>query len=133
MTPVGEPVNAAEHRHDRTQARSACNQEHDKDLVFDRLGRRHAAEDLPGHHAPQRNHASCRHGINGWHQRAAERLARYRSRGDLSRGAVLERRIGGYQRARLLLAGHMTSSMTFASELVYASGYFTSISATSRT
>src|SRR5262249_8989721 len=35
---------------------------------------------------------------------------------------VLERRIGRYQRARSLLAGPMTSSMTFASELIYTSG-----------
>ena len=36
---------------------------------------------------------------------------------------VLERRIGRYQRARSLLVGPMTSSMTFASELIYTSGF----------
>src|SRR6516162_4981453 len=40
VTPVGEAVNAAEHRRYRSQACATRNQEHDKDLVFD-LGRGH--------------------------------------------------------------------------------------------
>ena len=51
MTPVGQTVNAAEHCRYRPQARTSCNQEHDEDLVFDRFGRGHPAEDLPSHHA----------------------------------------------------------------------------------
>ena len=39
MTAVGQAVNAAEHRRYRPQACTSCNQEHHKDLVFDRLGR----------------------------------------------------------------------------------------------
>jgi len=57
VTAVGKAVNAAEHRRYCPQACAPCNQEHHEDLVFDRLGRRHAAEDLPGHHARQRNDA----------------------------------------------------------------------------
>ena len=55
MTPIGEAVNAAEHRCYRSQACATRNQEHDEDLVFDRLGRGHPTENLPGHHARQRH------------------------------------------------------------------------------
>ena len=87
MTPVDEAVNAAEHRRYRPQARAACNQEHHEDLVFNRLGRGNAAQNLPRHHAGKRNQAGYGHRIDGGHQRATERLARYWSRGDVSGGA----------------------------------------------
>lgn len=57
------------------------NHEHDEDLVFDRFCRGYPAEDLPGHHAGQGDHAGCRHRIDGGHQRAAERLTRHRRHG----------------------------------------------------
>jgi hypothetical protein len=48
VTRVGEAVNAAEHRRYRPQTRTPCDQEHHEDLVFDRLGRGHPAENLSG-------------------------------------------------------------------------------------
>jgi len=48
-------------------------QEHHKDLVFDRLGQRHPAENLSGHHARQRNHAGDGHRIDNGHQRTTQR------------------------------------------------------------
>ena len=61
MPRVGEAVNATEHRRYRPQARTPCNEEHNEYLVLDRLGRRHPTQNLPGHHARQRNHAGGGH------------------------------------------------------------------------
>jgi hypothetical protein len=57
VTHVGEAVDTTEHRRYRAQACAPRNQEHDEDLVFDRFCRGYPAEDLPGHHAGQRDHA----------------------------------------------------------------------------
>ena len=76
MTPVSEAVNAAEHRRYRPQARAACNQEHHEDLVFNRLGRGNAAQNLPRHHAGKRNQAGYGHRIDGGHQRATAAASR---------------------------------------------------------
>ena len=57
VTHVGEAVDTTEHRRYRAQACAPRNQEHDQDLVFDRFCRGYPAEDLPGHHAGQRDHA----------------------------------------------------------------------------
>lgn len=59
MTPIGQAVNAAEDRCDGSKTRTSGNQEHDEDLIFDRLDRRYSAEDLPRHHAGQRDQAGC--------------------------------------------------------------------------
>lgn len=69
MTTIRQPVHAAEHRGHCPETCSPCDQKHDEDLVFDRLNGRHAAKDLPGHHARQRNETGRRHGIDGRHQR----------------------------------------------------------------
>src|SRR4051795_7500493 len=52
---VGQAIDAAEHGGHCPKACASGNQEHDQDLVFDRFGRRYAAEDLTGHHAGQEN------------------------------------------------------------------------------
>src|SRR3984893_19527984 len=81
VTPVGEAVDTTEHRRYRAQACAPRYHEHDEDLVFDRFCRGYPAEDLPGHHAGQRDDAGCRHRIDDGHQRAAERLTRHRRHG----------------------------------------------------
>jgi hypothetical protein len=54
VTPVGEAVDATEHRCYGTQAGVPRNHEHDKDLVFDRFCLGYPAdEDLPGYLARQ--------------------------------------------------------------------------------
>src|SRR6266481_7058387 len=90
VTPVGEAVDTTEHRRYRAQASAPRNQEHDEDLVFDRFCRWYSAEDLPGHHAREGDDARCRHGIDGGHQRAAERLTRHRRDGRLPGSAEHE-------------------------------------------
>src|SRR5437762_14148495 len=90
VTPVSEAVDTTEHRSYSAQPCPPRNQEHDEDLVFDRFYRGYPAEDLPGHHAGQRDNAGRRHRIDGGHQRAAERLTRHRRHGLLPGSAEHE-------------------------------------------
>jgi hypothetical protein len=58
MTGVRQTVDTPKHGGHRAQASAASNQEHDEDLIFDGLSGTHPAENLPCHHARQRDDAS---------------------------------------------------------------------------
>ena len=111
MTSIGEAVDTTEHRRYCAQACAPRDQEHDENLVFDRFGRGYPAEDLPGHHAGQRDQPGRRHRIDRRHQRTAERFTRHRRHGLLpgsakhklcfySRTSINEPRLQGVETQR---------------------------------
>ena len=62
MPRIGQAVDAAEYRRCRPETGTARNQEHDQDLVFDRLDGGYSAEDLPRHHPGERHQVESRCG-----------------------------------------------------------------------
>ena len=83
VTLVGEAVDAAHDGRDRTQGRTAGDQEHDKELILDRFHGGHAGQDLSGHHARQRDQAGGGHGVDNGHQGGPQSIA-----GDWQHGLV---------------------------------------------
>ena len=72
---VGERAGGQIGRARRRQAAAAGQQEHQEDLVFDRLHRIEAGEDLAGHDAGQGDHAGGRHLVDDRHQATPDRVA----------------------------------------------------------
>ena len=81
MPMIRKQMSASYNGGQRTQARSAGNQEHDKELILDGIGRLDARKDLAGHHSRQGDKADCRHSVDGRHEAASQRVPNYRQQG----------------------------------------------------
>src|SRR6516162_395799 len=79
----------------RSQARSASDQEHDEELILHGIGRLDAGENLPRHHSRQGNKTDCRHAVNGRHEAASQSVPDYRQQRLISRAA--ERKTSFYR------------------------------------
>ncbi len=64
MTVIGEQASASQYGSQSSKAGATRDQEHDQQLIFDRIDRLDAGEDLAGHHPRQGNEADCHSACN---------------------------------------------------------------------
>ena len=74
MPMIREQASASHNGGQRSQARSARDQEHDQELIFHPVYRFDAGKDVGGHHSRQGKKFDCRHADNGGHEAASQRI-----------------------------------------------------------
>ena len=92
MSMIGEQACATQDGDQRSEPGPAGDQEHDQQLIFDRIDRLDARKNLAGHHPRQGNEADRRHAVHDRHEAASQGVADNGQKGLVSGAA--ERKTG---------------------------------------